>query len=49
MGTKTVDLAQLGTTFGIDPDLFTHKKTPMQATFSPITGALLSLEPLSAE
>lgn len=49
MGTKTVDLAQLGTTFGIDPDLFTHKKSPMQATFSPITGALLSLEPLSAE
>ena len=49
MGTKTVDLAQLGTTFGIDPDLFTNKKTPMQATFSPITGALLSLEPLSAE
>lgn len=49
MGTKTVDLTQLGTTFGIDPDLFTHKKTPMQATFSPITGALLSLEPLSAE
>lgn len=49
MGTKTVDLAQLGTTFGIDPDLFTHKKSPMQATFSPITGALLSLESLSAE
>lgn len=49
MGTKTVDLAQLGTTFGIDPDLFTHKKSPMQAIFSPITGALLSLEPLSAE
>ena len=49
MGTKTVDLAQLGTTFGIDSDLFTHKKSPMQTTFSPITGALLSLEPLSAE
>lgn len=49
MGTKTVDLAQLGTTFGIDPDLFTHKKSPMQATFSAVTGALLSLEPLSAE
>lgn len=49
LGSKTVDLAQLGTTFGVDPDLFTHKKSPMQATFSPVTGALLTLEPVVAE
>ena len=48
LGSKTVDLAQLGATFGIDPDLFTNKKSPMQATFSPVTGTLLSLEPINA-
>ena len=39
-------LAKLDENYGID--LFTNKKSPMQATFSPVTGTLLSLEPINA-
>lgn len=35
-----IPLAQLGTTFALDPSLFIAKKSPSFATFSPITGAL---------
>lgn len=40
-----MDLAQIGAVFGIDPSLFSDRKAPMAAQFSPITGALISLEP----
>lgn len=46
VATATVEMAQFGATFGIDPGLFTDKKSPMRALFSPVTGALLSLEPI---
>lgn len=48
MATATVDLAQLGAVFGIDPDLFSNRKAPMAAQFSPVTGAIVSLEPAPA-
>lgn len=35
-----IPLAQLGTTFALDPALFTAKKNPSFATFSPVTGGL---------
>ncbi|MEE1208354.1 MAG: DUF4831 family protein [Muribaculaceae bacterium] len=47
IGSWTVELAQMGCTFGIEPGLFTDKKAPMSAVFSPVTGALISLEPAS--
>ncbi len=40
-----VPLAQLGVTFGLDPNLFTDKKEPSKAQFDPTTGALLLLGP----
>lgn len=39
-------MSQLGYVFGIDPKLFTDKKKPSAATFSPVTGALISLSTL---
>jgi hypothetical protein len=43
---STFDIAQLGVTFGIDPALFTDKKAPAAAEFSPVTGALTRLTTL---
>lgn len=40
---KTVKIAQLGVEYGLDPSLFTDKKAPSSAIFSPETGALLEL------
>lgn len=40
---EEVPMAQFGTTFGLDPSLFTDKKEPSFATFDPVTGALLEL------
>ncbi len=40
----TVELAQLGCTFGIDPALFTDKKAPSYVEFSPVTGAIVKLD-----
>lgn len=37
---KEVELAQLGTTFGLAPNLFSDKKSRSAATFDPATGAL---------
>lgn len=37
----TVDVAQGGTVFGLDPKLFTDKKAPYEAEFDPSTGALV--------
>lgn len=49
VATTSVDLAQLGSTFGIDPGLFSDKKSPMCACFSSRTGALISLDPVSGQ
>lgn len=45
VASSEVNLAQLGTTFGLDPALFTDKKAPSKAQFDPATGALLLLGP----
>jgi hypothetical protein len=42
--TETVELAQLGCTFGIDPALFSDKKAPSFVEFSPVTGAIVKLD-----
>lgn len=36
----TSDVGQLGVVFGLDPTLFSNKKTPGYAIFDPLTGAL---------
>lgn len=43
IGQADIDVAQLGATFGIDPALFTDKKTPAYIEFSPVTGAVTRL------
>lgn len=43
IGQTDIDVAQLGATFGIDPGLFTDKKAPAYAEFSPVTGAIVRL------
>lgn len=43
LATADIDVAQLGVTFGIDPGLFTDKKAPATALFSPVTGAIVKL------
>ena len=42
---KTVELAQLGIVFGLNPALFTDKKEPSKVLFDPATGAILTLGP----
>jgi hypothetical protein len=42
---QEVSLAQLGTTFGIDPALFADKKEPSKVLLSPTTGAITLLGP----
>ena len=37
---KEMEFAQFGTRFALSPSLFTDKKTPSYAVFSPVTGAL---------
>lgn len=46
VATATLPLAQLGTTFGIDPSVFTDKKAPSALQLDPATGAVRSLEPV---
>lgn len=41
--TKEMEFAQFGTVFGLAPSLFTDKKAPSYARFSPVTGALVEL------
>lgn len=38
-----VPVAQFGSVFGLEPNLFTDKKLPASARFSPTTGALIEL------
>ncbi|MBD5163859.1 MAG: DUF4831 family protein [Bacteroidales bacterium] len=40
-----IPMAQFGTTFGLDPALFTNKKEPSKVIFEPTTGAILTLGP----
>ena len=40
---KEMEFAQFGTTFALAPSLFTDKKNPSYARFSPVTGALLEV------
>ena len=40
---KTINVAQYGIVFGVDPALFTNKKAPSYARFDPMTGALLEI------
>ena len=37
------EFSQFGTTFGLAPTLFTDKKNPSYARFSPVTGALIEI------
>lgn len=41
----TVDVAQYGAVFGLDPKLFTDRREPSKAIFDPATGALVELAP----
>lgn len=43
IATATIDLAQAGATFGLDPAMFTDKKAPAYVTFSPVTGGVTHL------
>lgn len=40
---KDLEFSQFGTTFGLAPSLFTDKKAPSFARFSPVTGAVLEI------
>lgn len=40
---KELEFSQFGTVFGLAPSLFTDKKAPSYARFSPVTGALLEI------
>lgn len=42
---RTVDLAQIGVVFGLNPALFTDKKEPSKVLFDPATGSILTLGP----
>lgn len=39
----TVDVAQYGVIFGLEPNLFTDKKAPAYGIFNPVTGAIVEL------
>ncbi len=45
IGSIILPMAQFGTTFGLDPALFTNKKEPSKVIFDPSTGAVLTLGP----
>lgn len=40
---KEFEFSQFGTTFGLDPNLFTDKKEPSYAIFNPTTGAIVEI------
>lgn len=49
LASTDIDVAQLGATFGIDPSLFSDKKAPANAVFSPVTGAIVKLSTTAPE
>ena len=46
---KEFEFSQFGTTFALAPTLFTDKKAPSYARFSPVTGALIEIGTVSKE
>ncbi len=40
---KTIDVAQYGVVFGLDPNIFTDKKAPAYVIFNPVTGAIVEV------
>lgn len=46
---KEFQMSQFGTTFGLDPTLFSDKKSPSYAIFDPITGGLLEIGSMSSK
>ena len=46
---KEFEFSQFGTTFGLAPTLFTDKKAPTYARFSPVTGALVEIGTLGKD
>ncbi|MDE6384445.1 MAG: DUF4831 family protein [Paramuribaculum sp.] len=40
---STIDVAQYGVVFGLDPGLFTDKKAPAYGIFNPVTGAIVEI------
>lgn len=40
---QDIKLSQLGITYGLDPEIFTDKKSPASAIFDPTTGALIEV------
>lgn len=49
MWDKTIDCAQLGVQFGLNPNLFSDKKSRSYATFNPCTGALVKIAEVNGE
>lgn len=45
IASKNLSFSQFGVTFGLDPSLFTDKKSPSQLRFDPTTGGILLLGP----
>ncbi len=43
LGSCRVDVAQLGVTYGLDPKIFNDKRAPGYATFSPVTGGVITV------
>lgn len=46
---KEFEFSQFGTTFALAPTLFTDKKAPSYAKFSPVTGALIEIGKAASE
>ncbi len=46
LASQSVEVAQYGIVFGLDPNTFTHKKTPAYAILNPITGAITEIGPV---
>lgn len=43
VASATIDVAQYGVVFGLDPNLFTDKKAPAYGIFHPVTGAIVEI------
>ena len=46
---KEFEFSQFGTTFGLPPTLFTDRKSPTYARFSPVTGAVMEIGTLGKD
>ncbi len=43
VASETIDIAQYGVVFGLDPKLFSDKKAPAYVIFNPTTGAIIEI------